>query len=78
MSKFGKSGHKAASRMLGYALTLFVIYYLAVIDILPLLNLHVLFVGLLGWLVLREKMDWRKLVSSALILGSAMLLEIYA
>lgn len=61
--------------MSAYSAVLFVVYYLAMIDILPLLNLNIVFASLLGSVWLKESQPTRRIGASLILLSAAITVE---
>ena len=66
----------SALDVIGYAMILLVVHYLAVLDILPILNLHILFTAVLGVILLREPFGIRRIIASIVLLLAALVVEI--
>lgn len=60
----------------GYACILYIIYELRVLFVLPLTALTVVVSVLIGLVILKEKMPFRKLISATLIAGSIIAVQI--
>lgn len=61
--------------IVSYALILFVVHGIAVIDVLPILNLQIVFAALLGGLWLKEGQLARRLLASVVLLAAAVLAQ---
>lgn len=61
--------------ILSYAMILFVVHFLAVIDILPLINLYMLFSALIGVLWLREPNPGRNIAAATMLLVAVFTVE---
>lgn len=57
--------------IVGYALVLFVVYNLAILDILPFMNVHIIISAILGVMVLHERFGVRRLMASVLLFAAA-------
>ncbi|RJS93615.1 hypothetical protein [Salinisphaera sp. Q1T1-3] len=67
----------AALDIVGYSLILLVVYQLAVLSILPLLNLDIVFSALIGAFILHEARAGHRLIAAALLLTAALISQLY-
>ena len=61
--------------MASYGIILLVVYFLAMIDILPVINLHIFFAALLGAIFLREGLALRRIVAGVILLSATFVVE---
>lgn len=66
----------SALDMVGYAIILYIVYHLAMLDVLPIVNLDILFVTVLGLVLLGERFAFRRILASLLLLAGALIVEL--